>query len=66
MNRKLLTIGVVGTIVTALCCFTSILVSLLAIAGLSALTGWLDVILLPLLGLFIILTIYALIKRKST
>jgi mercuric ion transport protein len=65
-DRNLLNIGVVGTIIAALCCFTPILVVLLAAVGLSALVGWLDVVLLPALAIFIGITVYALWKRRRT
>lgn len=65
-NRGLLTTGIVGTIIAALCCFTPVLVILLGAVGLSALTGYLDVVLLPALGLFVLLTIYALWRRSQT
>ena len=61
--NKLLGTSIIGTIIAALCCFTPILVGLLGLVGLSALTGYLDYVLLPALGFFILLTIYALIRR---
>jgi len=64
-NSKLLKTGVVGLVVTALCCFTPILVVLFGALGLSAIIGWLDYILLPLLAFFIGLCIYAVLKRNS-
>ena len=64
-NRKLLGIGIVGTVVAALCCFTPILVVLLAAIGLSAALGWLDYVLFPALAFFIALTIYALYRRQK-
>jgi len=57
--------GIIGTILLALCCFTPVLVVLLAAIGLSAITGYLDYVLLPSLAFFLLLTIYALIKRKN-
>ena len=64
-NRKLLGIGIVGTVVAALCCFTPILVVLLGAVGLSAALGWLDYVLFPALAFFIALTIYALYRRQK-
>ena len=52
-NSKLLKTGVVGLVVTALCCFTPILVVLFGALGLSAIIGWLDYTLLPLLAFFL-------------
>ncbi|MFQ5581773.1 MAG: mercury resistance system transport protein MerF [Mariprofundaceae bacterium] len=62
----LLKAGIVGTVVSALCCFTPVLVGLLSILGLSALTGYLDYVLMPALLFFIGLTIYAILRRQRT
>ena len=64
MKDRLLSIGVIGTIVTALCCFTPILVWLLAGIGLSAAIGYMDIVLLPALAIFIAITGYALWRRR--
>ncbi len=64
-NNRLLRIGIIGTVIAALCCFTPLLVVLLGALGLSALVGYLDVVLLPALGIFILITLYALWKRRS-
>ena len=63
-NKKLLTTGITGTVVTALCCFTPILVVLFGAVGLSAWLGWIDYVLFPALGIFVLLTIYALYQRS--
>ena len=65
MNEKsLLKAGIAGTIIAALCCFTPILVVLFGVVGLSALVGYLDVVLFPALFFFILLTIYALWRKQ--
>lgn len=65
-NKKtLLRAGIIGTLIVALCCFTPILVILLGVMGLSALTGYLDYILLPALAAFIGLTIYAVWRKQK-
>ncbi len=65
MNDKtLLGIGIGGTVVAALCCFTPILVVLLGVVGLSAALGWLDYVLFPALAFFIGLTVYAVYRRR--
>ena len=65
MNQnKLLRIGVAGTVVAALCCFTPILVILLGTIGLASLVGYLDYVLFPALAFFLALTIYALWRRQ--
>ena len=50
MNDKtLLRRGLIGSVIAAICCFTPLLVVVVAGAGLSALVGWLDYALFPLL-----------------
>lgn len=66
MNTRLFKVGVVGTVVSALCCFTPVLFSLLAAVGLSWLLGWIDYIVLPAMAFFIGLTIYALAKKSKS
>jgi len=63
-NKAILSTGIIGTVIAALCCFTPVLVILLAAVGLSALTGYLDYVLFPALGFFVLLTIYALWRRQ--
>ena len=66
MNEKsLFRVGIIGTVVAALCCFTPLLVVLLGAVGLSAMVGWLDFVLLPALAVFAVLTIYAVWRRSS-
>ena len=64
-NNKLLATGLIGTAIAALCCFTPVLVILLGMVGLSAIVGYLDYVLLPALGIFVLITIYALWKRYA-
>ena len=64
-ENGLLRVGIIGTVVTALCCFTPVLVVLLGAVGLAAAIGWLDYVLLPALVLFLGLTVFALWKRRS-
>ncbi len=63
-ERNLLGIGITGTIVAALCCFTPVLVVLLGAVGLSAIVGWLDYVLLPALAAFVALTVHAVTRRR--
>lgn len=66
MRRKsLLTFGIVGTVVTAICCFTPALVVFLAAVGLSAWLVWLDMVLIPLLLVFIVITVFAIAGMVS-
>jgi len=62
-NRKLLGIGIGGTALAAICCFTPALVVLLGALGLSAWVGGLDYVLLPALVLFVGITVFALLRK---
>ena len=63
-DRKLLGVGLAGSGLAAVCCFTPALVLLLGALGLSAWLAWLDYVLLPALVLFLGLTAYALVRRR--
>ena len=65
-DRRLLTTGIIGTVIVALCCFTPVLVLLFGLVGLSAVLGLLDYVLFPALAFFIGLTIYAVLRRQRT
>ncbi len=64
-DKSLLKVGIIGTVTAALCCFTPVLVVLFGVVGLSALVGYLDYVLFPALGIFILLTIYALWRKRG-
>ncbi len=64
-NRTLLKVGLIGTVIAALCCFTPVLVVLVGAVGLSAYVGMLDYVLFPALGLFAVITVYALWKIQQ-
>ncbi len=64
-NKALLTTGIIGTVLAALCCFTPVLIVLFGAVGLSAVVGYLDVVLLPALAIFVGITVYALWRRKQ-
>lgn len=61
--KTLLKVGLGGSAVAALCCFTPVLVILFGVVGLSAWVGYLDYVLFPALAAFIALTLYALHKK---
>jgi mercuric ion transport protein len=65
MNR-VLAAGLAGSVITALCCFTPVLVMVLSLLGLGAVTGYLDYVLLPGLVAFLGLTLYGLSQQKRT
>ena len=62
MNR-LLKFGLIGSIVTALCCFTPLLVILLSALGVAAIIPHLDIVLLPLLGVFLLMLVIGLFRQ---
>ncbi len=64
-NKKLFCTGAGGTIVTALCCFTPLLVVLFGAVGVSAWLGWIDYVLFPALGFFVLLTVYAAYRWRN-
>jgi mercuric ion transport protein len=65
MNKSLLKTGVIGSAIVALCCFTPILVIVFGVIGLSALVGYLDYVLFPLLGIFLIVIVVALVTKRE-
>jgi mercuric ion transport protein len=65
-QSRLLKVGLIGTVIAALCCFTPVLVILFGAVGLSAMLGWLDYVLLPALAVFIGITVYALWKIRNS
>ncbi len=64
-DKKLLRIGSSSTAIAAICCFTPALVVLLGFAGLSAIVGWLDYGLFPILFASMGLVTYALYLRSG-
>jgi len=66
MNKSLFKVGIIGSAIAALCCFTPILVILFGALGISALVGYLDYVLFPLLGLFLIVIVVALVTKGSS
>lgn len=62
---SLLKVGIIGTVIAVICCFTPALVILFGAVGLSAVVAWLDITLLPILLLFILITGYAFWKRRN-
>ena len=54
--------GLAGSIIAAICCATPILPFILALVGLAVFTRYLDYVLLPVLGLFLVLAIYGWVK----
>ena len=65
-SHGLLKVGIIGTIIVALCCFTPILVILFGAVGLSAIFGGLDYVPLPALAGVAALIFYALWRKQRT
>ncbi len=63
-DNRLLRIGIIGTVPTALCCFTPVLVVLFGALGLAALVGYLDYVLFPLLAVFLLLVVVGWYRRS--
>jgi mercuric ion transport protein len=63
-DAKLLRVGIAGALIAAVCCVTPLLVVLLGAVGLSAAVGWLDYVLLPALGAFVGIIVYALVHAR--
>ena len=63
-DRALLTTGLVGTVVAAVCCFTPVLAIVLGALGLAAWLGWLDYVLFPALAICLGLTAYAWVRLR--
>ncbi len=64
-GRRLIRVGAIGSLVTALCCFTPVLVWLLGGLGLSAILGYLDYVLLPLLLVFVLLLVVGIVRYRG-
>jgi mercuric ion transport protein len=64
-DKGLRRVGIIGAVVTALCCFTPVLVVLLGAVGLAGAIEWLDDVVWPALVLFLGLTALALWRRRS-
>ncbi len=63
--KKTFVASLVGTIIVAVCCFTPLLVVILGAIGLSIIVPYLDIILLPALGLLLIISIISYIKWRK-
>ena len=64
-DQRLLRTGLIGSAVAAVCCFTPLLVLIVAGVGLSAIVGWLDYGLFPALFASFGLTAFALHLRAG-
>ncbi|MSU90345.1 mercury resistance system transport protein MerF [Rhodobacteraceae bacterium 2CG4] len=64
-HTTLLRRGLVGSVIAAICCFTPLLVVIVAGVGLSAFVGWLDYALFPMLFASLGVIAYALWLRAG-
>ncbi len=64
-DSTLIKTGAIGAVLAAICCATPVLVIALGAVGLSALTGYLDYVLLPALALCIGLIGYGFYLRRQ-
>ena len=62
---NLLKVGLIGTIVAAVCCFTPALVILLGAVGLASLIGYLDYVLIPSLAVFVTIVGIGIYERQN-
>jgi mercuric ion transport protein len=62
--KKMMYVGIAGSILAALCCFTPVLVVLLSTVGLSAWLGWLDYVLPPALVVFLGIVAWGTWRRR--
>ncbi len=64
-DKKMLRTGSIGVAIAAICCFTPALVVLVGFVGLSAIVGWLDYGLFPILFASMGLVAFALYLRSG-
>ena len=64
-GRGLFGIGVVGSLLAAVCCATPLLAIVLGALGLSAWLGWSDYILMPARRVFLAITVYGLMRSRQ-
>ena len=61
---KLLSVGVAGTVLAAICCATPALAILLGVLGLSAWLAWSDYVVLPAVLVFLGIAMYGLARWR--
>ena len=65
-KKTILRTGIIGSSITAICCFTPILVVIFTAIGLAAIVGYLDYVLFPLLAIFLGMMIWGIYKHKNS
>ncbi|WP_288901588.1 mercury resistance system transport protein MerF [uncultured Sneathiella sp.] len=64
-EKKSLRLGITGTVIGAVCCFTPLLVVVFGFAGISAWLGWIDYALFPVMFASMGVVAYALYLRSG-
>ena len=64
LGSKCFKAGIWGSIASAICCATPVLTFLLGVVGLAFLTPYLDYVLLPLIGAFLLLALYGWMQGR--
>ena len=64
-GSQIFRVGIIGTIVTAVCCFTPVLPFILGAIGISRFVSYFDMVLMPLLAIFAGIAIFGFLKRRS-
>ena len=64
-RNSLFRVGLIGTVIVALCCFTPVLVVALTAAGLASLVPKIDSFLIPMLGACAAFTFWAFTRREK-
>lgn len=57
--------GLIGSTLVAVCCFTPLLGLLLGVLGLGTFTGYLDYVLLPAMAIFVGIALYAVFRQGT-
>lgn len=60
--KRKIWVGGIGSVIAALCCFTPILAITFGAVGLGVAVSYLDIVLLPLLGLFLLVLLVGLVQ----
>jgi len=63
-DGRALKVGLAGTVIAAVCCFTPLLAMILGAVGLSAWLGYADYVVWPALAVFVGLTAYAVLRQR--
>lgn len=65
-GKSIFQVGLAGSVITAICCFTPALVILFGVLGLSAFVFVLDAVLIPALVIFAGVTVYGVYLMKAS